>query len=58
MTTLEAIQELDGLLGLARLMWIQAPVNSDDRRAYMQKINQMLDRRLALMARRDSETSQ
>lgn len=58
MTTLEAIAELDGLLGLARLMWIQAPVNSDDRRSYLQKINQMLDRRLALMARRDSETSQ
>lgn len=58
MTTLEAISELDGLLGLARLMWIQAPVNSDDRRAYMGKINSMLDRRLALMARRDSETSQ
>lgn len=58
MTTLEAIAELDGLLGLASLMWIQAAPGSDDRRDYSQKINAMLDRRIALMARRDSETSQ
>jgi hypothetical protein len=55
MTFSEHIAEVDTLLELVRLMWMQAAGKPDDRRAYGAKINTLLDRRLDLMGKRDAE---
>lgn len=56
MTPAELIEEIDGCLDLVRRMWLQAVAakDHDNRRHYAEKINQLLDRRLVVMAKRDA----
>jgi hypothetical protein len=47
------IADLDGVLSLVRLMWLQAS-NLEDRQHYRVKIDGLLDQRIELMKERDA----
>lgn len=50
---LELIRQLDAVIGTVRLYWLESSPNSQERRHWMTRLNELLDQRLHLMALRD-----
>lgn len=48
------LEQLDEVIATVRLLWVDAPPNSKERRHWMTRINQLLDQRLHLMSVRDN----
>jgi len=47
------IAQLDAVISTVRIFWLDASPNSQERRHWMNRLNELLDQRLHLMALRD-----